>query len=71
MVLSETFWIAFVSSMSATVLVCLRWGYKSKCNHIECCCMKIDRDIIREEAIDIITPPSPNNSNKMERTISL
>jgi hypothetical protein len=72
MALSETFWIAFVSTSSASLLVCLRWAYKSKCSHIECCCFKIDRDVHGEERIDMVVPPSPNNSsNKMERTISL
>jgi len=71
MVLSETFWIAFVSTASATLLVCLRWAYKSKCNHVECCCFKIDRDVNGEERIDMVVPPSPNNSNKMDRSITL
>ncbi len=72
MVLSEVFWIAFISTTSATILVCLRLAYKSKCSHVECCCFKIDRDVRGEEQIDMITPPSPNNSsNKMERTISI
>ena len=71
MVLSETFWIAFVSTASATILVCLRWAYKSKCNHVECFGLVIDRDVHGEERIDMIVPPSPTNSNKMERTISL
>jgi len=72
MVLSETFWIAFVSSMSASCLITIRWCYRSKCSHIEFCWLKIDRDVRGEEQIDMITPPSPNNlSNKMERQISL
>jgi|688.fasta_scaffold283743_3 hypothetical protein len=72
MVLSETFWIAFVSTASASFLVCLRWAYKSKCNHVECCCIKVDRDVHGEERLDMVIPPSPNNSsNKMERQISL
>ena len=72
MTLTETFWIAFVSTCSATLLVCLRWAYKSKCNHIECGCIKIDRDVRGEEKLDMIIPPSPTNSNKMDRkTISL
>jgi hypothetical protein len=71
-VLSETFWIAFVSSMSASCLVCMRWLYKSKCSHIDCCGIKIDRDVRGEERLDMIVPSSPSNSsNKMERTISM
>ncbi len=71
MALSETFLITLTTTASATFLVCLRWAYKSKCSHIECCCFKIDRDVRGEEQIDMVVPPSPNNSNKMERTISI
>jgi hypothetical protein len=71
MALSETFLITLTTTASATFLVCLRWAYKSKCSHVECLCFKIDRDVRGEEQIDMITPPSPNNSNKMERTISI
>jgi hypothetical protein len=72
MALSETFLITLTTTASATFLVCLRWIYRSKCSYIECCgLIKIDRDVRREEQLDMITPPSPNNSNKMERTISI
>jgi hypothetical protein len=27
--------------------------YKSKCTRIECCCVKIDRDVAGEEKIDV------------------
>ena len=26
--------------------------YKSKCTRIECCCVKIDRDVVGEERLD-------------------
>ena len=71
MVLSETFWIAFVSTASASCLITVRWCYRSKCSHITFCGIDIQRDVRGEEAVDMIRPPSPNNSNKMERTISL
>lgn len=72
MVLSETFWIAFVSTMSASCLVTMRWCYRSKCSSVKLCCIEIKRDTNGEESLDAIQPPSPSNSNKMvERTISL
>lgn len=72
MALSETFLITLTTTASATFLVCLRWIYRSKCNHIECCGLIVDRDVRGEEALDRVVPPSPiNSSNKMDRTISL
>lgn len=67
MALSETFLITLTTTASATFLVCLRWIYRSKCNHIECCGLIIDRDV-REERQDIIPQ---TESEKMDRTISL
>ena len=71
MVLSETFWIAFVSTMSASCLVTVRWCYRSKCNNVKCCGIEIQRDVRTEEDLDMQHPSSPNNSNKIERTISM
>ena len=71
MVLSETFLITLTTTASATFLVCLRWIYRSKCNHIECGCIKIDRDVRGEERLDMAMPPSPINLNREERSIKL
>ena len=71
MVLSETFWIAFVSTMSASCLVTVRWCYRSKCTNVKCCGIEIERDVHTEEDLDMQQPSSPNNSNKIERTISM
>lgn len=71
MVLSETFWIAFVSTMTASCLVTMRWCYRSKCSNVKFCCLQIERDVAGEESLDVQQPPSPTNSNKIERTISL
>lgn len=71
MVLSETFWVAFVSTMSASCLVAIRWGYRSKCSHVRLCCIDIERDVHGEEQLDRTQLPSSNSSNKMERSISL
>ena len=72
MALSETFWIAFVSSASASCLIAVRWCYKSKCRRIRFCGVDIERDTTGEEHLDEMMPPSPTNSSgKMNRTISL
>ena len=68
MPLSETFWIAFVSSVSASCLITMRWCYRSKCSRIQFCGVDIQRDVRGEEKLDMVIPES---SNKIERTISL
>ena len=72
MVLSETFWIAFVSTMSASCLVTVRWCYRSKCTNVKCCGIEIQRDVAGEESLDRFQPPSPpSQSDKNNGTISL
>lgn len=72
MALSETFLIALVSTTTASCLVAIRWCYKSKCRRVRFCGVDIERDVVGEEHLDEITPPSPTNgSSKMIRTISL
>ena len=70
MVLSETFWIAFVGSASGFVLKLVSMVYKSKCKECTLCgCMKIVRDIeaeTEEHEFDRLNPPiqrSPSQSN--------
>jgi hypothetical protein len=53
MALSETFYITLLTTASATLLVIVRWCYRSKCSHIKCCGIEIDRNVEEEEKIDI------------------
>lgn len=54
MPLSEVFltslYISGFGFLGAVLAVC----YKSKCKTIECCCIKIDRDVGLEEKVDEI-----------------
>jgi hypothetical protein len=68
---SESFIIAVITSLSASCLIAVRWCYRSKCRRIRCCGLDIERDVEGEEHLDEISPQSPTNSNKMNRTISL
>lgn len=60
--LSEVFWSFFLTSMIGLLLKGASIIYKSKCKKVECCCIKIDRDIEAEVVIDTTAPtlPPPN-----------
>jgi len=63
--LSETFWILLVTSAFAffglTVRICL----KSKCDRIDCLCIKIHRNT--EQEVDVELPNTPSQRNLNER----
>lgn len=46
--LSEGFWVFLVGTSAGIVGVILKLCYDSKCSDIECCCIKIKRDIGKE-----------------------
>ena len=46
------FWTAFVTLITGCLLSIVRTMYKSKCKEVECCCVKIKRDIEQEQKID-------------------
>jgi hypothetical protein len=48
------FWISFVTLITGCLLAVVKITYKSKCREVECCCIKIKRDIDNEEKIDEI-----------------
>jgi hypothetical protein len=48
------FWTAFITLVSGCILAIVKTTYKSKCREVECCCIKIIRDIDNEEKIDEI-----------------
>ena len=50
--LSEVFWVAFISSTFAFFLGICRLCYKSKCKEVDICCIKIIRDVVIEEKQD-------------------
>jgi hypothetical protein len=71
MVLSEVFWISFVTTASGFLLKMASFAYKSKCKEVSCCGIKILRDITAEveETEFKITHPLP--SPQIERDKSL
>jgi len=56
--LSEIFWTFLVTSILGCMLATTRMLYKSKCRSVECCGLKIIRDVEGEEKIDERIIPS-------------
>jgi hypothetical protein len=47
--LSEVFWVAFVTTISGMLIKCMSMAYKSKCKEVSLCCLKVVRDVDLEE----------------------
>jgi hypothetical protein len=47
--LSEVFWIAFVSTASGMIIKLASMAYKTKCKECSFCCIKVIRDVELEE----------------------
>jgi len=70
--LSEVFWVAFITTMSGCLIKVISMAYKSKCKEVECCCMKIVRDVALEEKeneFEITHRQIPNSESKENNTI--
>ena len=47
--LSEVFWVAFITTISGMIIKLCSMAYKSKCKEVSCCCIKLVRDVALEE----------------------
>lgn len=47
--LSEVFWVAFITTISGVVIKLASMAYKSKCKECYLCCIKVIRDVELEE----------------------
>jgi hypothetical protein len=65
--LSEVFWVAFITTISAMIIKLSSMAYKSKCKEVVCCCLKIIRDTSAEEKEEefrvLHQPINPQNSS--------
>jgi len=43
------FWSFFITSSVGLIIALTKMAYKSKCKEVQCCCIKIVRDIAMEE----------------------
>jgi hypothetical protein len=47
--LSEVFWVAFITTITGMIIKLASMAYKSKCKECEFCCIKVKRDVELEE----------------------
>lgn len=47
--LSEVFWVAFITTVSGVVIKLASMAYKSKCKECSFCCISVKRDVELEE----------------------
>lgn len=47
--LSEVFWVAFITTISGMLIKLASMAYKSKCRECSVCCIKVVRDTDIEE----------------------
>jgi hypothetical protein len=50
--LSEVFWVAFITTGSGLIIKLVSMLYKSKCSKCSFCGIEIIRDVVLEEKID-------------------
>jgi hypothetical protein len=44
----QTFWISFISIVSGIIVISIKYCLKSKCDRVECLCLKIHRNTEQE-----------------------
>jgi hypothetical protein len=59
--LSESFYALVLTTSSGVVLAVCAYALKSKCSHISCCGLTIDRNVQIEEDIELRSKPNNNN----------
>jgi hypothetical protein len=59
--MSEVFWSFFITSVIGLLLKGASMLYKSKCKSVECCCIKVERDIEAEVRVDVAATLAPPN----------
>lgn len=65
MMLSEVFWTFLISSICGVALAVARMCYKSKCKEVDCCCVRIVRDVEAEIDCDAIQNQNSDNGIKL------
>ena len=58
--MSEVFWTGLYSSLIGFALALCSQCYRSKFSQVDICCIKISRDVLGEEALDVQQPRTPN-----------
>lgn len=69
--LSEVFWVAFITTVSGMIIKLASMCYKSKCKEVELCCLKIVRDTIAEEREEEFRMEHPEQNSSPSSTRNL
>ena len=51
--LSEVFWVAFITTITGMIIKLASMAYKSKCKECSVCCIKVIRDVESEVKEDL------------------
>ena len=65
--LSEVFWVAFITTITGMIIKLASMAYKSKCKECSICCIKVIRDVDLEEKeteFEITHRQNTNEENK-------
>ena len=68
--LSEVFWVAFITTTSGMIIKLASMAYKSKCKECSICCIKIIRDVELEERETEFQILHNNNSQEEKNNVS-
>ena len=72
--LTEVFWVSFVSTVTGMIIALARICYKSKCRQVDICCVHVFRDTVlevQEEANRIDHVGNNNNASASPSSPSL
>ncbi len=62
--LSEVFWVAFITTITGMIIKLASMAYKSKCKECSVCCIKVIRDIESEVKEDLALGIEKNESKE-------
>ena len=68
--LSEVFWVAFITTVSGVIIKCAAMAYKSKCKEIHCCCIVIIRDLEAEARAEALELQNNQQNNRLSQTFN-
>ena len=63
--IDAVFFLSLAGLMCTSITLLIRYCYKSKCNEVECLCLKIKRDTQTEKEEDFMFSRENNNSPKI------
>lgn len=64
--LNSAFWLAVGTMVFGFLGVTMKYAYKSKCSHVDCCCIKITRDVHEEVQEDMVEITNKNDTTNRE-----